>query len=463
MTYRQALDWLWGLTDYERRSGYDYSAARFDLQRVRDLLQLLGDPQKGMRLVHVAGTKGKGSTSAMLAAIYRAAGLRTGLYTSPHLHTVRERMQVDGTPIRREGFSRVMAEVASAVERVEGITSFEALTAAGLLCFRQAGVDVAVLEVGMGGRLDATNVVEPFVSVITSISRDHTATLGDSLQAIAAEKAGIIKRGVPVVSAGQAPEVADVLAGLARETQSPLEWVGCDWGYAAGAWSDTVQSLSLQPPVRFSAAASTYRTALLGEHQIENAVLALAAASHTPPELGVGPAHWRDGLESVRWPGRLELVAREPYVVLDGAHNDDSFRRLGQALDRHFPHERLHLVFGASRDKDLAAMLEAIRRPGLAIYGCRSGHGRSAELDAIAEASRLSGLEAARYESVPEALWAAVAAAEPGDCVCVAGSLFVVAAAREAIAARHGWLQCDDDECEVMEVARNWRPALVRA
>ncbi len=463
MTYSQALDWVWGLTDYERRSGYDYSAARFDLQRVRELLRLLGDPQAGMPIAHVAGTKGKGSTSAMLASVYRAAGLRTGLFTSPHLHTVRERVQVDGTPVSREEFAAVVNDVTAAVELVPDITTFEALTAVGLLHFRRARVDVAVLEVGLGGRLDATNVAEPFVSVITSISRDHMAVLGDSLAAIAAEKAGIIKPGVPVVSARQAEAAEEVIAQRARHLGCKLEWVGGDWRYEPGAWSDSEQTFRLMPPACVDGAEGEYRLALLGEHQVENAVLALAAAHMTPAVLGVAPAHWRAGLEEARWPGRLELVSRKPFVVLDGAHNDDSFRRLGQTLERHFPHQKLHLVFGASRDKDIEGMLAAIQRPDMQLYGCRSQHGRSAELRAIAEAAAALGVTPILCESVDDALWAAVAAAGREDCICVSGSLFVVAAAREAMAARYGRLTRDENESEVVEVVSDWRSALVRA
>lgn len=463
MTYSQALDWVWSLTDYERRSGYDYSAARFHLQRVRDLLRLLGDPQAEMPIAHIAGTKGKGSTSAMLASIYRAAGLRTGLYTSPHLHTVRERVQVDGAPVSREDFAAVVKDVSAAVERVPGITSFEALTAAGLLHFCRAGADLAVLEVGLGGRLDATNVVEPFVTAITSISHDHMAILGDNLAAIATEKAGILKPGVPVVSARQPVEAAEVISRRARDLCCPLERVGEDWCYRQGPGDDSGQTFRLFPPGHLEETEWDYRLTLLGEHQVENAVLALAAAHKTPVDLGVTPAHWRAGLEAVRWPGRLELVGRQPYVVLDGAHNDDSFKRLGQALERHFPHQRLHLVFGASRDKDIEGMLAAIRRPGMALYGCRSQHGRSAELAAIAQAAEARGIEPLLFDAVDEALWAAMSAAASDDCVCVAGSLFVVAAAREAIAARCGRLERDENEAEVVEVVSDWRSALVRA
>ncbi|NPV07554.1 MAG: bifunctional folylpolyglutamate synthase/dihydrofolate synthase [Anaerolineae bacterium] len=462
MTYTEAVDWLWSLTDYERRTGYDYSPERFDLRRVDALLGRLGDPHRGMRLAHVAGTKGKGSTSAMMASVYGAAGLRAGLYTSPHLHTVRERIRVGGVPISREDFAAAVVAVARAKEGIQGITSFEALTAAALLHFRQAMVDVAVMEVGLGGRLDATNVIAPFVSVITSISRDHTAVLGDTLAAIAKEKAGILKPGVPAVSAAQAPEVTSVIQDRAGELGCPLEWVGTDWRYRLGPADDREQEFDLAGPAAcLGVYDRTYRLPLLGEHQIENAVLAVAAVTHSPVELGVRPEHARAGLEAVRWPGRLEVLLRQPYLVLDGAHNDDSFRRLREALQRHFQYGELHLVFGASRDKDVRSMLAAIRQPGLTVYGCRSRHDRAADPGAVGAAAADLGLRHVLFPSVDEALWAALDSAGEGDCVCVAGSLFVVAAAREAVARRYGRVDEAEGETEVVSVIDDWRVSLV--
>ncbi len=257
LTYEQALRAIFGRTDMERGDRPPYSERIWRLERVHELLHALGDPHFQYPAVHVAGTKGKGSTTAMIVSGLRAAGLRTGMYTSPHLHTVRERVQVDGAAVSREDFAAVVDDVAAAVERVPGITSFEALTAAGLLHFRRAGVDVAVLEVGLGGRLDATNVVEPFVTAITSISHDHMAILGDSLADIAAEKAGIIKPGVPVVSARQPDGVSEVIAQRAQDLGCLLEWVGEDWCYRQGPGVDSEQAFRLFPPAHLEEAPGT--------------------------------------------------------------------------------------------------------------------------------------------------------------------------------------------------------------
>ncbi len=464
MDYVEARDFIWSLTNYERRTGYDYSAARFDLGRVRDLLHRLGDPHESIPVAHVAGTKGKGSTAAIMASICRSAGWRTGLYTSPHLHTIRERIQVDGANLSREAFAAAVSRVAEAMPGIEGITSFEALTAAAFTAFAAEGVDTAVIEVGLGGRLDATNVIAPYVSVITSISKDHTAILGDSLAAIAGEKAGIIKPGIPVVSAAQDPEAARVIRARAKEVSAPIEWVGEQWRYAVGAFSQGGQEFAVTGPERPRPMADgSYVLPLLGEHQVENAVLALAAMEKMPGTFGLVHRHLVDGVAGVCWPGRFEIVRRSPYLVLDGAHNADSFRRLRDALERHLGYNALHLVFGASRDKDIAGMLSAMRQPGLTVYICRSEHDRSAEADAIAAIAGELGISHRIAGTVEEALWAALSAASRDDCICVAGSLFVVAAAREAVARRFGRIASGDGEIEVVSLGDDWRIPLVRA
>lgn len=455
MTYPEACAYIWGLTDYERRTGYDYSAERFDLSRVRHLLRLLGDPQAGMLLAHVGGTKGKGSTSAMLASILGRSGERVGLYTSPHLHTIRERVQIGGAPVGREAFAAAVERVAAATASVPGITTFEALTAAGFAAFADAGVRTAVIEVGLGGRLDATNVIEPYVTVLTSISYDHTAILGETLTAIAGEKAGIIKPGVPVLSAAQADEAGAVIAERAAALGSGLEVCGRDWQYGLGEVSEAHQGFSLQGRPRQRAIADgEYVLPLLGRHQVENAALALAAAEHAPAGLGLEHGHLIEGLASVHWPGRFEVVRTNPWVVLDGAHNDDSMRKLVEALQRHAPHRRLHVIFGASRDKHLASMLGVLSGPGVRLYACRSPHPRSAPAEDVVAAA---GLPGRAYASVDEALFQALAEARHDDCVCVTGSLFVVAAAREAIARRSGSVDSIDIETEVLSLGDSWR------
>lgn len=452
------MAYVWALTDYERRTGYDYSASRFDLGRVVELLQRLDNPQDKMQLAHVAGTKGKGSTSAMLASILRQTGHCTGLYISPHLHTVRERIQVDGHAISREQFAQAVAAVAEAASGVSGITSFEALTAAAFVAFSQAGVETAVIEVGMGGRLDATNIITPYVVVITSISYDHTGVLGDTLAAIAGEKAGIAKPGVPVISAAQHPEALAALSRRAEVLGCDLEVFGHDWLCQCGQATDRYQEFSLTgKPRQRPLADGIYRIALLGEHQVENAALALAAAERAPLVYGLNHDMLAAGLRQATWPGRFEIVHRQPYVVLDGAHNVDSMTKLRAAMSRHLQFDRLHIVFGASRDKDIAGMIAAITRPKVELYLCQSQHGRAATAGEVAAIAAAIGLPARSFASVEEALWQALEAANPSDCICVTGSLFVVAAAREAIACRWGTVEYRDGEIEVISFGDDWR------
>ncbi len=458
MDFRQAVEFIWNRTDYERQWSYNYSAERFDLARVYRLLERLGSPQRGLVAAHIAGTKGKGSTAAMLASILRAAGLRVGLYTSPHLHSVRERIQVDGRAVTREAFAQAVASVAAACEGLPEITSFEALTAAAFVAFRQHNVEAAVVEVGLGGRLDATNVIRPFVSVITSLSYDHTAILGRDLASIAREKAGIVKDGIPVVSASQPEEAMAVIREAAKEHGSRLYVAGADWRYRPLAFNERAQSFAVYPPgEEASIAAGEFTVPLLGEHQLENAVLALAAAALAPKSFGLRREHLALGLQQVHWPGRFEVVGREPAVVLDGAHNVDSMAKLLLALRRHLKFERLFMVFGASRDKDVRGMLALLPSVVTKLYLCRSRHERALAPEELSQLAGALAVPHATFGSVEEALWAALAEAKAADCVCVCGSLFVVAAAREALAMRFGWIEREGDDLEVLAVTSNER------
>ena len=458
MNYRQALDFIWRLTDYERRTGYDYSASRFDLARVRLLMDRLAEPQAGMVLAHVAGTKGKGSTAAMLAAILSQAGVRAGLYTSPHLHSVRERIRIDGVPIGREQFAEAVERVEEASSGIAGLTSFEVLTATAFVAFTGAGVQTAVIEVGMGGRLDATNVIQPRVAVITSLSYDHTAYLGDTIEAIAGEKAGIIKHGIPTISAAQPPAAARVLRDAAADAGSSIQFVGADWHYRCGEFSERRQSLHVSGPPRPEPLADgDYWLELLGEHQLENATLALAASECLAEDVHLEPQDLQRGLLAVEWPGRFEVVHHKPSVVLDGAHNVDSMAKLIAAVRRHLGPGRLRIVFGASRDKDIAGMFALLAGSGSTVYACQSEHGRSASVAEVAAAARAHGLGCLEQPSVSDALWQAYGDASVDDHVLVTGSLFVVAAAREAIARRYGRVSVDDGEVEVVSLADTWR------
>jgi len=451
LRYSEALDFVWGVSGYSREARGRGMVQRFDLQRVRTLLRAVGSPELRVPVAHVAGTKGKGSTCAILASILRQSGHRVGLYTSPHLHTTRERIQVDGEAISRETFASVIEEVMLPARDIDGLTSFDVLTAAAFVAFARLGVECAVVEAGMGGRLDATSVVSPFVTLITSISLDHTAVLGETLEEIAEEKAGILKRGVPAISSPQCPEAASVLRRSAERVGCDLEFVGRSWRFATKDFSTQTQRFAVQGLRRERPIADgEYELPLLGAHQVENAVLALAAAERAP--LPLTHDHLARGLLEVKWPGRFEVVRRRPYVVLDGAHNGASMAKLVDALHRHIHFDVLRLVFGVSQDKDVRAMLSHVKEERVRLYACQSVHERAAPAQWIVDLAAEMHLPCWRCGSVAEALWQAVSESAPDDCICVCGSLFVVALAREAIALRWGEVSIADGEVEVISL-----------
>lgn len=439
--YQAALDYIFNYVDYERRRSVPYTETAWDLKRTRRVLHALGDPHLALRYVHVAGSKGKGSTAANVDAVLRASGLRTGFYTSPHLHTFRERIRVDGRLIEQADVVRLLAQCKPAIELVPGITTFEIITVLALLHFAQQGVQWAVLEVGLGGRLDATNVVTPDVSVITPISYEHTALLGDTLDLIAREKAGIVKPGVPVVVAPQHDEALAAIVEVAARQGSPAILVGRDWTWRAVEDSRAGQRFAVQ------AAASPWagdrltdlHTPLLGAHQLANATTAVAACAELARRgAPISADSLRRGLAAVVWPGRLEVLVVPPpaqqVVVLDSAHNEASVRLLRSALAHYFPGRSLHLIAGISNDKDASAILAELLPGAETVVLTRSRHPRAADPVELAPlAARF--LPAGRVtvaRSVQEALAQALSFAGPGAIVCVAGSLFVAGEGREA-------------------------------
>ena len=330
----------------------DWKGSRPGLERITELMRRLGDPQKDLKFIHVAGTNGKGSTSAMLSAVLTAAGYRTGLYTSPHLWRVHERFRINGEDITDEGLCLEAQRVQGAAEAMEDApTEFEVLTAMAFVWFAEQGCDVVVLEVGMGGRLDATNLIEnPVLSVIASISPDHTAVLGDTVEAIAGEKAGIIKPNCPAVLYGQSAGVEAVVRAKCAAENAPLT--------VTEPAAVTVESRSLEGQVISYRDRRGLRLNLLGEYQPYNAALALDAvdalrkAGLQIPETAVA-----QGFAEVVWPARFELLRREPPVLLDGAHNPDAVDRLAECLETYLPGRKIGLVMGVMADKDYGAML----------------------------------------------------------------------------------------------------------
>jgi len=451
-----ALRFLNGRIDYERSFGFSYGTREFKLVRMRELLARIGDPDRGLPILHVAGTKGKGSTSAMAAAVLTAAGFRTGLFTSPHLERVEERIAIDAQPCRSAEFVELLERLVPAVEAMDregvartppepGPTYFEITTAMALLHFVESKVDAAVLEVGLGGRLDSTNVCQPFVSVITSISFDHTKQLGNTLESIAREKAGIIKPGVPVVSGVTDPAPREIIRRTCRELGCRLVERGRDFD----ASYTPPHSVDLTPdcghidfhyrasdnPHQYSGLA----LGLLGPHQGANAAVALAALAQLRgmgweiPEAAV-----REGLARLVWPARVELIARRPAVVIDAAHNVASVEALIRALNESLSARRRLLVFATTREKDIPGMLrELLRQFDHVILTQYWDNPRAVPVAELAEAATALTGRSYRVCPRPADAWdAARTLAGPEDLICVTGSFFIAAQMRHEVIAR---------------------------
>lgn len=416
--YNQALDYLYSFVDYSLKHSSELAKADFNLNRMFALMESLGNPQMKYPIIHVAGTKGKGSTSALCAAGLQAAGYKTGLYTSPHLEDFVERIRINGEPISHEQMVELVEEIKPYVAKIEMLTTFEITTALAFMAFARYGATAAVFEVGLGGRLDATNIVTPRVSVITSLSYDHTAVLGNTLALIAGEKAGIIKPGVPVVSSPQKAEALEVLQRVAKEKDSDITLVGRDVEFERIGSSLEGQRLRIQN--------MECRIPLLGVHQVENAATAYAAlkASGIP----ITDEQIKLGFSQVQWRARFEVVRNEPPVIFDSAHNQDSFEKLRETLDEYFPNKKVYLIFGASEDKNIPGMFAELKQKIQKIIITRADHPRALSVEQISGLADQAGAEWEAVVPVKDALRRALElSANDGSIVLSAGSMFVTA------------------------------------
>lgn len=437
VNYDEALAYIYGFSDYERRKDVAWSPTRFSMERVERFCDLLGRPQHAFPSVHVAGTKGKGSTAAMLHSALVADGLRAGLFISPHLHDFRERIRVGHDLIPPEDLAALTTEVAPYVDRLHAeqpevgqMTTFEVLTAVAFLHFARRNVPVAVLETGLGGRLDATNVVRPLVAVITSISLDHVNVLGNTIAAIAREKAGIIKDGAVVVSPPQPAEALAVLEEFCRERGAELRLGGRDWRWWEEKEGDGPARLAVAGGF---AAYHGLAPGLRGRHQLMNAATAVVALEAMRERgLAVARESVATGLATVRWPGRLEVLRERPTLVVDGAHNGDSARRLREALAEEFRYRHLWLVLGISSDKDVDAILRELVPVADNVVAARSHHPRALPAETLAEHCRGYRATVRTAPDIAAALALVQARANADDLICVTGSLFAAAEAREA-------------------------------
>ncbi len=425
--YNQALDYLYSFVDYSLKHISELAKAEFNLDRMFALMDELGNPQEKYPIIHVAGTKGKGSVVALCASALKAAGYKTGLYTSPHLWDYVERIQIDGEPILHEQLIELVEEIKPAVAKVPKLTTFEITTALGWLAFAKNDVNAAVIEVGLGGRLDATNIVTPKVSVITSLSYDHMAVLGNTLAEIAGEKAGIIKQGVPIVSAPQLDEALDVLERVAKEKDCQFVLVGRDVMFERLTSSLDGQSFRLSPLSSFhfqnlSQAQSVNLTMpLLGSHQIENAAIAYAALKASG--LIISDEAIQQGFARVKWHARFEVLNREPPVIVDSAHNRDSARRLRETLDEYFPDIPVILIFCTLEDKDISGMLEELKPRLERVVATRADHPRAPSVEWMAEQVEKAGIPVEGVTPVSKALERALELAGERKVVLSAGSV----------------------------------------
>jgi dihydrofolate synthase / folylpolyglutamate synthase len=438
MNYKEALDYIYGHTNYEAVPK-PHADDNYDLRRLFETLERLDNPHLKAKSLHITGTNGKGSTSAMLASVLTRAGYTTGLYTSPHLVTSRERFMVDNLMITEQELAALMTRLRPEIERINRVskygtlTVFEILTLLTFLFFVEKKCQVQVMEVGMGGRFDATNVIQPEVCLLTSISYDHTAILGNTLTLIAGEKCGIIKPGCTVISHPQAEEAAAVISRTCLEKGVKQIRVGFDVKRKSLGFDFNRQDIEVQGRLdKYSVSIP-----LLGQYQLDNTAAAIAALE-VLIEKGyhISQEHILEGLAKVEFPGRMQIIGRNPLIVLDGGHNPGAARNLKEALLAYFKPARSILVFGASADKDIAGVIAELAPVFQTVIATRAKSPRAAPPEVIAAEFAGYGKETRICETTAGAVSMARSMAGEKDLICITGSLYVVG---EAIASIKGY------------------------
>lgn len=428
MTYEEGMEYI---------SSVGMFGSNYGLDRTFRLLELLGNPQKKIKLIHIAGTNGKGSTTSMVTKMLRGLGFKVGMYTSPYLEEFEERIQINGENIPKDTLIELLEQVRTAIDKVieEGFehpTEFEIITALMFLHFYNEKVDYGVIEVGLGGRLDSTNVITPIVSVITSISLDHVNILGNDIKEIAREKAGIIKDGVPTVLYPQKKEVEEVIIKEAEKRNSKLYLIKKDYGKLVNINHD-----DLYQEVEIKGLTNDYKIkfALLGEHQILNLAVAINAVEVlcTQDNIPFNKEKLELSLEDVKWIGRLEVLKRKPTVVIDGAHNIDGIKSLRKNITKYFKYKKLYLLLGILADKQVSEMIQEISPLAEKIYAL-TPHSERAELSEDLKKEILKyNLNTEAFEDYEEAYEQALKEADEEDLILISGSLYMVGDMRKII------------------------------
>ncbi len=432
--YQDTLDYIYSFVDFSRTHQDNLKPENFDLNRMRDFMARIGNPEGDFQSVHIAGSKGKGSVSAFCSYALREAGYRVGLFTSPHLKDYEERIQINHQPIPRSDLVDLTEELKPDIESVQKLTTFEITTGLGFLYFSRKKVDIAVVEVGLGGRLDSTNIITPLISVITALYLDHTSILGDTLPQIAREKAGIIKPGVPVVLAPQQDGASEVIREVAEKQNAPLIEVGKDYVYQFLDANLERQSFLIgRSPNTLAEEGRRLEIPLLGKYQIENAATAYATLKTlSERELPLTESQVRDGFVNTVWPARFEIARRDPAVIFDAAHNPSAVAKLRETVDHFFPEMPLILVFGISEDKNLQGMFAELLPRTKTLICTQATHPRAMDAELMREEAAEYACESIVVKEVGDALEKALQIAGDNHLVLVTGSIFVAASARIA-------------------------------
>lgn len=436
--YQETLDWIYSWVDFSMKRHVDDQHRFFKLDRMNNLMELLGHPESKFPAVHVAGTKGKGSTVSLIASVLIASGYKVGVYTSPHLEDFRERIMINHEMISEERIIELADQLRPLTVKVPETTTFELTTAMAFEFFVQEKVDIAVLEVGLGGRLDATNVIDPLVSVITSISYDHMSVLGNTLAEIAAEKGGIIKPARPLVIAPQQEEARQTLLEIAKERQAPIIETKQEYELLPVSHNLHQQIFTIQNKNKALKGKSiSTKTALklslplLGSHQLDNASAAIAALDILRQKgFKITRKSISEGFKQVQWPARFEILRESPPIVADSAHNGDSMQHLVKTINEYFFTRPFILIFGASSDKPMTDMLDALLPRCEMVITTQSLHPRAATADELKNLIEKYDLPVLAIDKPEDALEQAIQLAGDSKGILITGSIFIAAAAR---------------------------------
>ncbi len=435
-TYQEALAYLVDRTDYEKEERVRYNVTTFSLERMEKLLSLLGNPHTKINTVHIAGTKGKGSTATMLARMLEANGYSVGLYTSPHLVHLHERITINSQMITEHEMLALMNRLYAPIEKLSKDnppTFFEIMTALAFTFFADRRVDIGVIETGLGGRLDSTNVIQPKVVGITSLSIDHKQQLGDTLDRIAMEKAGIFKKGVPAVTVQQEPVAMTVLKAQALATKAPLSVTGADIDFSYRF--ETSREHGPHTRICLSTPTSKFehlRVPLYGRHQAINCGLALAMLDKLKSagyQIDVEKA--ATGLATVQLAGRMEMICQDPRIMIDGAHNAASIRALIHAIGQNIPYDSMVMIFGCNSDKDIAGMLNELQYGADKVIFTRSSSNKAVSPQELADQyTEICGKMCQVANTLGEALLLARSAVGKEDLICITGSFYLIGQAK---------------------------------